>query len=105
MVAKAPSDGYTILVITDGLWRGPLIQKMPFDAVKDFAPIILVSRSPNILVVHPALPVKSVKELIALAKARPRELNYGASAIGAATHLASDCSNSWRASISCMCLT
>ena len=71
MVSKAPPDGYTILVITDGLWRGPLFQKMPFDPVNDFAPIILVSRSPNILVVHPSLPVKSVKELIALAKARP----------------------------------
>jgi tripartite-type tricarboxylate transporter receptor subunit TctC len=90
MVAKAPPDGYTILVITDGLWRGPLFQKMPFDPIKDFAPITLVSRSPNILVVHPSLPVKSVKELIALAKARPGELNYGAGAIGASTHLASE---------------
>ena len=90
MVAKAPPDGYTILVITDGMWRGPLFQKMPFDPVKDFAPITLVSRSPNILVVHPALPVKSVKELIALAKSRPGELNYGAGAIGASTHLASE---------------
>ncbi len=90
MVSKAPPDGYTILVITDGLWRGPLFQKMPFDPVKDFAPITLVSRSPNILVVHPALPVRSVKELIALAKARPGELNYGAGAIGASTHLSSE---------------
>ena len=90
MVSKAAPDGYSILVITDGLWRGPLFQKMPFDPVKDFAPITLVSRSPNILVVHPALPVKSVKELIALAKARPGELNYGAGAIGASTHLSSE---------------
>src|SRR6185295_8305801 len=81
MVSKAPPDGYTLLVITDGLWRGGFFQKMPFDPVKDFAPITLVSRSPNILVVHPALPVRSVKELIALAKARPCELNYGAGAI------------------------
>jgi tripartite-type tricarboxylate transporter receptor subunit TctC len=63
---------------------------MPFDPVKDFAPITLVSRSPNILVVHPALPVRNVKELIALAKARPGELNYGAGAIGASTHLSSE---------------
>ncbi len=90
MVSKAAPDGYTILVTTDGHWRGPLLQKMPFDPVKDFEPITLVSRSPNILVVHPALPVKSVNELIALAKARPGELNYGAGAIGAATHLASE---------------
>ena len=90
MVSKALPDGYTILVTTDGHWRGPLVQKMPFDPVKDFAPITLVSRSPNILVVHPALPVTSVKGLIALAKARPGELNYGAGAIGASTHLASE---------------
>jgi tripartite-type tricarboxylate transporter receptor subunit TctC len=90
MVSKAPPDGYTLLVITDGLWRGPLFQKMPFDPVKDFAPITLVSRSPNILVVHPALPVRTVKELIALAKARPGQLNYGAGAIGASTHLSSE---------------
>jgi tripartite-type tricarboxylate transporter receptor subunit TctC len=90
MVAKAPPDGYTILIITDGLWRGPLFQKMPFDAVKDFAPVTLVSRSPNVLVVHPSLPVTTVKALIALAKAKPGELNYGAGAIGAATHLASE---------------
>ena len=90
IASRAPPDGYSILVMTDGLWRGPLFQKMPFDPIRDFAPITLVSRSPNILVVHPSLPVKSVKELIALAKARPGELNYGAGAIGASTHLASE---------------
>jgi tripartite-type tricarboxylate transporter receptor subunit TctC len=93
MAARAAPDGYTLLVSTDGLWRGPLFQKMSFDAARDFAPITLVSRSPNILVVHPSLPVKSVKELIALAKARPGELNYGAGATGAATHLASELFN------------
>jgi tripartite-type tricarboxylate transporter receptor subunit TctC len=90
IVSKAPLDGYTLLVTTDGHWRGPLLQKMPFDPVKDFSPITLTSRSPNILVVHPSLPVKSVKELIALAKAKPGELNYGAGAIGASTHMASE---------------
>ena len=69
VVARAAPDGYTLLVSTDGLWRGPYFQKMPFDPIKDFLPITLVSRSPNILVVHPSLPVKTVKELIALAKA------------------------------------
>jgi tripartite-type tricarboxylate transporter receptor subunit TctC len=93
MASRAPPDGYTLLVSTDGLWRGPLLQKMPFDAAKDFASITLVSRSPNVLVVHPSLPVKSAKELIVLAKARPGELNYGAGAIGAATHLASELFN------------
>jgi tripartite-type tricarboxylate transporter receptor subunit TctC len=93
MASRAAPDGYTLLVSTDGLWRGPLLQKMPFDPAKDFSPITLVSRSPNILVVHPSLPVKSVKELIVLAKARPGELNYGAGAMGAATHLASELFN------------
>ena len=87
-VAKATSDGYTLLVVTEGLWRGPLLQKMPFEALRDFAPITLVSRSPNILVVHPSLPAANVKELIALARSKPGELNYGAGAIGAATHMA-----------------
>ena len=92
-VARAATDGYTLLVMTDGLWRGPLFQKMPFDPVKDFAPIVLVSRSPNILVVHPSLPVKSVRDLIVLAKARPAELNYSSGATGAATHLAAELFN------------
>jgi tripartite-type tricarboxylate transporter receptor subunit TctC len=93
VASKAAPDGYSLLVSTDGLWRGQYFQKLPFDPVKDFVPITLVSRSPNILVVHPSLPVKSVKELIALAKARPGELNYGAGAIGASTHLASELFN------------
>ena len=93
VTSRAPPDGYSLLVSTDGLWRGGYFQKMPFDPIKDFAPITLVSRAVNILVVHPALPVKSVKELIALAKARPGELNYGAGAIGASTHLASELFN------------
>ena len=93
VAARAVPDGYVLLVSTDGLWRGPLFQKMSFDPVRDFAPIALVSRSPNILVVHPSLPVKSVRQLIALAKARPGELNYGAGATGASTHLASELFN------------
>jgi tripartite-type tricarboxylate transporter receptor subunit TctC len=93
IVARSTPDGYTLLVSTDGLWRGPYFQKMPFDPIKDFMPITMVSRSPNILVVHPSVPVKSVKELIALAKAKPGELNYGAGAIGASTHLASELFN------------
>jgi hypothetical protein len=63
---------------------------MPYDPENDFVPISLLTRAPNLLVVHPALPVKSVKELIALAKARPGELNYGAGAIGASTYMASE---------------
>ncbi len=89
-VGKAPPDGYILLISTDGHWIGPFLQKVNYDPVREFAPISLMSRSPNILVVHPSLPVKSVKELIALAKAKPGELNYGAGAIGASTHLAAE---------------
>ena len=90
LAARALADGYTLLVLTEGLWRGPLLQKMPYDPVTDFVPVSLLTRAPNLLVVHPALPVKTVKALIALAKARPGELNYGAGAIGASTYMASE---------------
>ena len=69
------------------LWIGPFLENVPYDPVADFAPITLMATSPNILFVRPSLPVKSVKELIALAKARPGQLNYGSGATGASTHL------------------
>ena len=76
-MAKAPPDGHTLLVGGVILWVGPLLQKdPPYDAVRDFAAVSLATTEPTILVVHPSLPVKSVKELIALAKARPGDLNY-----------------------------
>ena len=87
VVAKSPPDGYTLLFIGSAFAIGPLLQKTPYDPVKDFAPISLTSSSPNLLVVHPSLPVKSVKELIALAKARPGELNYGSGPAGSSPHL------------------
>jgi len=90
IVAKAPPDGYALLVSTDNLWIGPFLQKVPYDPVRDFLPITLATTAPNTLVVHPSLPVKTVKDLIALAKAKPGQLNYGAGAIGASTHLASE---------------
>src|ERR1019366_5984583 len=68
-VAKAPPDGHTLLLTANLHWISPLFGKSPYDAVKDFSPITLVASSPNILVVHPSLPVKSVKELVALPKA------------------------------------
>ena len=89
LATRSPADGYTLVVLTEGLWRGPLLQKMPYDPAS-FLPISLLSRAPNLLVVHPSLPVKSVKELIALAKARPGELNYGAGAVGASTYMAAE---------------
>ncbi len=95
LVSKAPPDGYTLIFYSNGLWLLPLIQKnVPYDPARDFAPITMATSSPNILVVHPSLPVTSVKNLIAIAKARPGELNYGASPVGSAIHLAAELFNS-----------
>jgi tripartite-type tricarboxylate transporter receptor subunit TctC len=89
-VARSPPDGYTLLATGWVLWVRPLLQKAPFDPVKDFAPITIVARSNSVLTVHPSLPVRSVKELIALAKAKPGELNYGTGAVGTTPHLAAE---------------
>ena len=86
-VTKAPPDGYTLLLYSDGLWLLPLLQKVPYDPVRDLSSITMVGNSPSVLAVHPALPAKSVKELIVLAKARPGELNYAISAVGGNSHL------------------
>jgi tripartite-type tricarboxylate transporter receptor subunit TctC len=86
-LAKAPPDGYTLIVDGASLWIGPLIQKTSYDPLRDFAPVTIAVSAPNVIVVHPSLPVKSVKDLIALAKARPGELNYGSGGIGGASHL------------------
>ena len=87
-VSKAPPDGYALLVIGTSLWLTPLLQKAPYDAVRDFSPITLTERIVNILAVHPSVPAKFVKELIELAKAKPGELNFGASVPGGSNHLA-----------------
>jgi len=89
-IAKAPPDGYSILLYSSALWIGPLIQDLPWDVVRDFSPITLAASTPNLLVVHPSLPVRSVKELIALAKRRPGELNYGSTSIGSSNHLGAE---------------
>jgi len=89
-VSKAPPDGYTLYVAGSVTWVGPLLRKAPYDAVRDFAPVSLLVREVSLLAVHPSLPVKSVKELIALAKARPGELNYGSGVIGGTNHLAGE---------------
>ena len=88
--SKAPPDGYALSVASALLWVTPLLQKTPWDVVRDFSPITLVAITPQVLVVHPSMPVKSVKELIALAKARPGELNYEFSGTGGASHLAGE---------------
>ena len=90
IVAKAAPDGYTLLVAGGILWIAPLLQKTPYDPLKDFAPITLPVTAPAFLVVHPSLPVKSVRQLVALAKSRPGELNYGSTGTGSSTHLAAE---------------
>src|SRR5689334_6393688 len=86
-LAKAPPDGYTLLVDGASLWTGPLIQKTSYDPVRDFSSVTIAVSAPSVIVVHPSLPVKSIKELIALARARPGALNYGSGGIGGASHL------------------
>ena len=88
-VARAQPDGYTLLVAGGSFWVQPLLQeRVPYDPSADFIPISLLYGVPYLLVAHPSLPVKSVKELIALAKARPGEINYASAASGSASHLA-----------------
>ncbi len=91
IVRKATPDGYTLLLSTGILWLLPFLQdNVPFDPVKDFSPVTLALSSPNILSVTPSLPVKSVKELIAYAKARPGQLNYAITSQGGGAHLAGE---------------
>ena len=87
-VARASPDGYTMILYGSTLWIAPLMQKLPYDPVRDFAPITLVTMQPNILVVHPSVQAKSVSELIALAKARPGALNFATGQLGSTNHLA-----------------
>ena len=86
IVASSPPDGYSLILGGDLLWINPLLRGLP-NALEQFAPISMLASAPNILCVHPSMPVKSVKELIALAKARPGELNVSATAPGSIDHL------------------
>ena len=91
IVAQAAPDGHTLYVASGGFWMAPfLYDKLPWDPVKDLSPITLALMAPNILVVHPSVPIKSVKDLIALAKTRPGELNYASGGIGSSSHLAAE---------------
>jgi len=91
-VAKAPADGYTLIMGNAGSHsvNPSLYSKLPYDPLKDFAPVALVSSAPNILIVHPSLPVKSAKDLINLAKARPGELTFGSGGNGSTAHLSGE---------------
>ncbi len=89
-VAKAPPDGYTLLFYGSGFWIYPLLQSVPYDAVKDFVPVSLAVSSPIILAVNRAVPANSVKQLLALAKAKPGALRYASGANGSNPHLATE---------------
>ena len=91
LVAKATADGYTVLVTPSSLAIAPsLYRNLSWDPVKDFAPVVLVASTPNILVVHPSVTANSVRELVALAKSKPGQLNYASGGNGATNHLAGE---------------
>lgn len=91
LVAKAAPDGYTLLVVASSITLNPTLHKnLPFDPIRDLAPITQISAFPNLLTVHPSLPVKTVKDLIALAKAKPGSINYGSSGTATGTHLSAE---------------
>jgi tripartite-type tricarboxylate transporter receptor subunit TctC len=90
-VAQSPADGYTLLVASTGLVVNPsLFAKVPYDPVKDFAPITLVAVSPNVLTVHPSVEAKTVKELVALVKANPGKYSFAAPGVGSTPHLSGE---------------
>jgi tripartite-type tricarboxylate transporter receptor subunit TctC len=93
-VAKAPADGYTLLLSGTTVWLSPFMRKnVSWDPVADFAPVTLAVSAPNVLVVHPSLPVKTVGDLIALARAKPGVLNVGSTTPGGSIHLAAELFN------------
>lgn len=88
-VAKSPPDGYTLLAVASGYSITPAVyRKLSYDPVKDFAPISLVAQAPILLMVHPSLPVKSTRDLVALARAKPGSLDAGSAGFGTSNHLA-----------------
>ena len=91
IVMKAAPDGYTLLCYGAPMWLSPFLRaRVPWDPLKDFAPITLTVETPNLLVLHPAVAAKTLEELLALARAKPGELNYGSSSVGATPHLAAE---------------
>ncbi len=91
LVARSAPDGYTLLLATPAnTVNMTLYEKRPYDIVKDFAPVAQISTAPNLLVVHPSLPARSVRELIALAKSRPGELNFASGGVGSSNHLSGE---------------
>jgi tripartite-type tricarboxylate transporter receptor subunit TctC len=94
MVAKAPPDGYTLLINTLPLVTNEfLMPRMPYDPIKDFEPISMVTSSPSLVTLHPSVPARSIKELIALARSKPGQLNYSAAGVGTNPHIAGELFN------------
>ncbi len=87
LAANAPKDGYTLLVISLAHAVNPWLYKLPYDPIKAFAPIAIVASAPNVIVVHPSLPVHSVTDLITLAKEKPGQLQYASAGVGSFMHL------------------
>ena len=93
-VARAPADGYTLLFVSSPHMVNPsMYAKLPYDTLRDFAPVSLIALSPYILVVHPSLPARNVKEFVALAKRRPDEILYGSGGTGSSAHLTAELFN------------
>jgi tripartite-type tricarboxylate transporter receptor subunit TctC len=91
ILAKAPPDGYTMLVNNISLAvNATLVPGLPYDTLKDLAPVSIIGRQPNLVVVHPSVAAKSVRELLALARAKPGQVNYGSGGIGTASHLSAE---------------
>ena len=86
IAAKAPPDGHTLLIVSSAYSMNPAIYKLPYDPLKSFTPISLIGTGGNVITVHPSVPVKNVKDLIALAKARPGQLRYASSGVGGFNH-------------------
>ena len=90
-VAKAPPDGHTLLAVAASFTINPSLHKnLPFDPIRDFAPVTQLAGLPHLLVLHPSMPVKSVKELINVARSKPGEINYASSGVATSTHLAAE---------------
>ncbi len=92
IAAKAPADGYTIIMSNNGIYAiNPyLFKKLPYDPDKDFQPVSLVATATQVLVVHPSVPVNSVQELVALAKSKPGQINYGSGGRGIISHISAE---------------
>jgi tripartite-type tricarboxylate transporter receptor subunit TctC len=88
MAARAPADGHTLLLVGTHIALNPLVHKLPYDGLNAFNSIAGLAQTPNLFAVHPSIPVKTVPELVALAKAKPEELNFASSTVGSAIHLA-----------------